>query len=437
MPPENQKESKQTGQQHSKTSVNHDPSTRLRSQFRFGADEYYYPQHRIPPQPLSFADSIGYLSVNTDKAPIQRFSLPIEDKTVQINNLKELYDNICYITSDKAFHEFYFELVEVEPILKLENIGVSDISVNSIDELYNNLQNLRDKLISKLTALDFDDIAGVCRHIYLNSPKATVDILTNLKKTDLNKLEAVINAKFKKYGTHICKSFKNDENFQFARAQFFHFGYDRSPLNREDIESDDIGERYDRSKSCVITALIYAEGRSKVFGMGDPEALHEVLFRYFSSYPGQDEEMDPNKKYNVWKNYSDDNVFPHLYKFFGYKSQKNNPNITDKKTLNDVLGILRSSNTKGIIIVEGHAIFFSAEGTFELKDNSDPQKTTMGILEENKDKKLHDIYSKDDITVATKSVAPKSVAPVGKSKSGKGSGGSKSPKSVPGRKKGK
>ena len=428
MSPQNQKESKQTGQQHSKTSVNHDPRTHLRQQSRFDADEYYYPRHRILPQPLSYADGIGYLSVNTDTTPIQRFTLTTDKKTVEIKNLKDIYDNIRDIPAeDDAFYKFCSELEEVEPILNLEDIVVDDIPDNSINALRSNLDDLRVIIQGKLSNLELDGIAVVCKYIYINAHHDT----TYLQGSDLKKFETVINTMFPQYGEFICNSFKKDGYLQFARAQFFHFGYDRTPSNNDAIDQNDIQECYDRRKSCVITALNYAED-GNVFGTKDIKTLHYVLYQHFSSYPGQDEETDENKKNNVWKNYSDDNVFPHIYEFFGYRSQKSALGIKDGDMLGTVWETFRSSKTKGIIIVDGHAIFFNAEspGRIELKDNSEPPKVTNAIRKENWNKSLLDVYTKKDINIV-----PKPAAPGAQGTLGKESCGSKSRKSVPGSKK--
>ena len=63
----------------------------------------------------------------------------------------------------------------------------------------------------------------------------------------------------------------------------------------------DIKKNFNSLKSCVITALLYAEGGT-VLGVSTVEGLHYVLYNQFPK----------------WRQYSDDDVLAQIYQVFGY-----------------------------------------------------------------------------------------------------------------------
>lgn len=174
---------------------------------------------------------------------------------------------------------------------------------------------------------------------------------------------------------------KGIQNWNFFFALKFHDIMERDNFydenNKENIDPTDITEDFIPGKSCVITALLYAE--NEVFGVKEPELLHNILFAYFSDYSSSKDDKSPNMKNNVWKNYSDDHVYPSLYKYLGYEridvhSQSIN-SIFNKIPAKSKKKIAQQPNilagTKGIIVVEGHAIGYrcDASSILKLKDN--------------------------------------------------------------------
>jgi len=65
----------------------------------------------------------------------------------------------------------------------------------------------------------------------------------------------------------------------------------------------DIKKNFNSLKSCVITALLYAEGGT-VLGVSTVEGLHHVLYQQFPK----------------WRQYSDDDVLAQIYQVFGYQT---------------------------------------------------------------------------------------------------------------------
>ena len=70
------------------------------------------------------------------------------------------------------------------------------------------------------------------------------------------------------------------------------------PEDPEDIQKD-----FDSLKSCVITALMFAEGGT-VLGTSSVEELHHILYVQFPK----------------WRQYSDDGVLAQMYQHFGYQT---------------------------------------------------------------------------------------------------------------------
>lgn len=175
----------------------------------------------------------------------------------------------------------------------------------------------------------------------------------------------------------------------FFYALQYHSRMEREDFSiGENIDSNDITDAFNQSKSCVITALLYAE--ETVFGASEPRELHNILVTYFSDYQKSQEGDAPNIKNNVWKNYSDDHVYPSLYEYLGYskKSISPNPKLKNLGNIADLKG------TKGIVVVERHAIGYKLnESTLNLKDN-DNGNNIDSILRLNGEKKVIAIYYK-------------------------------------------
>lgn len=168
----------------------------------------------------------------------------------------------------------------------------------------------------------------------------------------------------------------------------------QEPPNGENIDVNDISDDFDNSKSCVITALFYAEEAVKsIFGVNNVEQFHKALRQNFTSNKYHDNGGTDHQKNNLWKNYSDSNVYPSLYAYFGYKS------LTDDEYRGKELGYVTDHNKlpmgKGILMITGHAIYFNRTGSgTELRDNENT--TTDGVKSMNRGEasKIKEIYMK-------------------------------------------
>lgn len=119
-------------------------------------------------------------------------------------------------------------------------------------------------------------------------------------------------------------------------------------------DDNDIRKNFNSLKSCVITALMYAEGGS-VLGTSSVEGLHYILYHQFPK----------------WRQYSDDGVLAQIYQEFGYQSATVDPQarhtlVTDK---NKNKGM--TSSTGDI----GHMVgFVKAGNSYNFKDNDHGMK---------------------------------------------------------------
>lgn len=178
-----------------------------------------------------------------------------------------------------------------------------------------------------------------------------------------------------------------------------HENLDRKP-NQDAIDIDDIKESFEDSKSCVITALFKAEEAKfkERFGVEDVKGFHNVLVYGFNKNQYTDDtESTDHQKNNVWKNYSDDSVYPSLYAYFGYISQENDTAL--KKQLNTAVGDGSLSGKRGMLSLEGeeggdgHMIFFDLTGTQALFYDND-NKGKAFEQKQNRNKKIKTVYCK-------------------------------------------
>lgn len=83
----------------------------------------------------------------------------------------------------------------------------------------------------------------------------------------------------------------------------------------------------------------------------------------------------------VWRNYSDNHVYPSMYKFFGYEPLNNSEikgkwlkSVCEEPNVNGLIG------KRGIIIVSEHAIGFRCpDGVMKLCDNDSGEYGVSGI----------------------------------------------------------
>lgn len=164
---------------------------------------------------------------------------------------------------------------------------------------------------------------------------------------------------------------------------------DDKPISEEEpIDPADIRETFDQSKSCVITALFNAEKEygNAPFGASDVRELHNILVGVFNRNEyWEREDANEHQKNLVWKNYSDDNVYPSLYSNFKYIYHQ----VADRPNLSTWINQGHTEYNNGIMLIEEHALYFykkegkmyykDNEGSGLLRDNSYKQRKVVGI----------------------------------------------------------
>lgn len=114
-------------------------------------------------------------------------------------------------------------------------------------------------------------------------------------------------------------------------------------------EDDDIKINFNDLKSCVITALMYAEGGT-VLGTNSVKGLHYILINQF-----------PN-----WAQYSDDDVHAQIYQAFGYQSTTFDSTHRDTAVTNADKDRGMTASTGDV----GHMVGFKKDGqSYKFKDN--------------------------------------------------------------------
>lgn len=209
---------------------------------------------------------------------------------------------------------------------------------------------------------------------------------------------------------------KSGINTKIFGLLYYHDNLDRAdappegskPLTSTD---NDIDTSYDKGKSCVITALFCAEGERirEEFGAGNVEAFHNVLVNAFhkNKYAGSGNEHQEN---NVWKNYSDDAVYPSLYQHFGYTPHMEAECIG--MYLQTAVGCGKLPCTKGMIYLRGHMIFFdNSDGQARTFMDNDNQGNSVAILKSNGSKEILCIYYKGTADLPPSKGDKKTAAP--------------------------
>lgn len=185
------------------------------------------------------------------------------------------------------------------------------------------------------------------------------------------------------------------ENLDIFNSLYHHEHMDRTknpPNPEQPIDPADIQPRYDSSKSCVITALFKAEeseGRHP-FGATDVENLHKILTTAFDHNQYTDDpDATSHQKNCVWKNYSDDSVYPSLYAYFGYHPHGDSAYLN--KHIKTAIDGGSLPNKKGMISVEGHMLYFdNTQNPPSFFDNDHGENA----LTANRNKSIQCIYYK-------------------------------------------
>lgn len=344
--------------------------TNIRSNFRSDQDEHNYPVQCIPQQSLFYGADISWSSDNAAAAPIQMLTIP-GDGTQEFDNLEQYmrYLEGLELETDSAIGQFYIAINELRYVFDFKKISIKDLQYNEGTTFEDIKRLIRDYLSSNPWGPIKQLVKMGCFSTYVHDPKEF--FIEQLKNKFPNTQESVLGFLQK----------NSDRYFQFGQAVAHHAVMSRVDHGSE-IKPEDIKNEFDISTACVISALMYAEG--SIFGDKNVKELHRKLTCYFNTYPGCTKEQNDNVKNNVWKNYSDDNVYPSMYAFFGYepiykpgskvslRSVYKTPN-TDEYQLTGKRGIIIVSEPKtGTSGDEdaGHAIGFKFENDqMELCDN--------------------------------------------------------------------
>lgn len=360
--------------------------TNIRSNFRSDQDEHDYPVQCIPQQSLFYGADISWSSDNAATAPIQMLTI---GEAMNIDNLEQYVDYLEQ-NSEPGLPDAQFcsTMKELRNLLDLKEIPIASLQYDTDDKgkTFIEIENLvRNYYLGgsdpweniKRLAESYSD----CFFIY--NKKEPVKIF--LKKIDdtfgKSKFVHEMVSDFLKQNSASLEWY-----LQFGQAVAYHAGTSRNNYSSSEIGSTDINDVYDPGKACVISALMYAEG--SIFGDTDVKELHRKLTYYFNTYPGCTKENNSNVRNYVWKNYSDDKVYPSMYDFFGYQPIYRWDRENPPKTLVNVYNELKGQ--RGIIIIEsktgkkdnkttGHAIGFqcTSDGTMTLRDN---ESTNSGQL---------------------------------------------------------
>lgn len=183
--------------------------------------------------------------------------------------------------------------------------------------------------------------------------------------------------------------------FRLFKPMYYHENLDRArdPGSSEPIDPYDISDEFVPGKSCVITALFHAESEliSNEFHAENVAQFHKVLVSSFKRNQYTDDtEATEHQKNSVWKNYSDDSVYPSLYAYFGYKPL--NKHECQNVNLGTAIINGKLPRIKGMICVEGHMLYFdNTKNPPSFFDNdSGPNAPSPA----NKAKKIKCIYYK-------------------------------------------
>lgn len=242
----------------------------------------------------------------------------------------------------------------------------------------NNCNSLSD--IKAIIAQNIEDICWDIAHTIFDRFKNDTHFITNM-----NDATTILSSKMQRESIiqdSVARLFIThyfEHNIDIFTAFIMHENMDRppEPENPEDeenqIDPEDITSTFQSSKSCVITALFHVESTriQALFHANTVEQFHNVLVKHFSTNKyNSDSDSTPHQINAVWKNYSDDCVYPSLYGHFGYTSRPIESNLH----LNSFLANYNLSGYKGMLSLPGHMIYFDyTDGKQIIGDNDNGQ----------------------------------------------------------------
>jgi hypothetical protein len=230
------------------------------------------------------------------------------------------------------------------------------IGQNRLSNLFNNSQNVTQlkerqeieykqelletsepnpSVVQKIGDDNFNKIKSI-----VDSYSAKQELISNVENPE------VFNAKISS-----LKAFKNlnDSEKERVKSQVKMKIKHQNLPSIQPEDANDIEKSFNPLKSCVITALLYAEGGS-VLGVSNVSDLHQLFYVQFPK----------------WRQYSDDNVLVQIYHEFGYQSatvaaQSRQLLVT---TQNKVRGMTASTGDIGHMVG-----FKKVDNSYMLKDN--------------------------------------------------------------------
>lgn len=220
---------------------------------------------------------------------------------------------------------------------------------NRVNQGIGIVDNRPNSIIQRYDMTDFNKIKGLVES-YSANPKLTSVI------DDEGKFNKAISA-FKGY----IKLDETEKKMVFDQVKM------KIKYNKLDVvepeDENDIKKNFNSLKSCVITALMFAENGS-VLGTGSVEGLHHILYKQFPK----------------WKQYSDDDVHAQLYKEFGY----NLSGISPKKRSQAVADSDRQRGMTASGGAIGHMVGFKKDGlNYKFKDNDNGEASSTAHATKN------------------------------------------------------
>lgn len=185
----------------------------------------------------------------------------------------------------------------------------------------------------------------------------------------IKQLESIKESKYAPFLKKIITDYEKKLTGIVEQLHFAHYNEEREIVG-DAIDPEDIKNTYNADRACVIVALFESEKQhgNNPFGAESSEDLHNILVHFFNRNKySDDEEASDCQRNAVWKNYSDDHVYPSLYMNFGYKKQ----NMTQTVRVSSCQTVIKPEWQDGIMSIKGHNLFFYwSNNKIYYRDNS-------------------------------------------------------------------